>query len=396
MQKTTTRRWIAGGLALLLLGGAGAALVAAGVLPGGGGDDKKKVEPTLAFAAREVAQPTRQPMPDRVEFSGPLVAPSTAIVRAKAAGTLLTLTVREGDRVRAGQPLGRIDQAEASSRVAERDAMVVSAEATLLQAERQHTSNERLADQRFISANALQTSRATVDTARAQVDAARASRQVARVGLRDGTLLAPIDGIVAHRQVVPGEKVSPEQSVLTIIDLRQLELAGSVPTHLVGRLSVGLPVALEVEGLTTPLAGRIGRIAPAAEPGTRSIGVTIALDNAAERLRAGQYALARVELADDTPRLTLPASALVQASGQDHVWLVENGVLARRAITVGRRDERGGRVEVLAGVGPGATVLAARFENLREGAKATVATTDSGGALPPVASSAASAPVLVK
>ncbi|MEO7245981.1 MAG: efflux RND transporter periplasmic adaptor subunit [Rubrivivax sp.] len=396
MQKTTTRRWIAGGLALLLLGGAGAALVAAGVLPGGGGDDKKKVEPTLAFAAREVAQPTRQPMPDRVEFSGPLVAPSTAIVRAKAAGTLLALTVREGDRVRAGQPLGRIDQAEASSRVAERDAMVVSAEATLAQAERQHTSNERLADQRFISANALQTSRATVDTARAQVDAARASRQVARVGLRDGTLLAPIDGIVTHRQVVPGEKVSPEQAVLTIIDLRRLELAGSVPTHLVGRLSVGLAVALEVEGLTTPLAGRIGRIAPAAQPGTRSIGVTIALDNAAERMRAGQYAQARVELADDTPRLTLPASALVQASGQDHVWVVENGVLARRAITVGRRDERGGRVEVLAGVAPGATVLAARFENLREGAKATVATTDSGGALPPVASSAASAPVLVK
>jgi RND family efflux transporter MFP subunit len=389
--------WWVGGAAALLLAGAGVALVAGGAsLPGLKKNETKKVDQPLAFTADEVAQPRRVAMPDRVDFSGPLVAPSTAVVRAKAGGTLLSLVVREGDRVRAGQSLGRIDQAEATSRVAERDAVVASAEATLAQAERQHAANERLADQRFISPNALQASRAQFDAARAQVDAARAARQVARVGLRDGTLLAPIGGIVSRRQALPGEKVSPEQAVLTIIDLRRLELAGSVPTHLVGRLSVGLPVSLQVEGHAAPLTGAIGRIAPAAEPGTRSIGVTIELANADERLRAGQYALARVELADDTPRLTLPASALVQASGQEHVWLIEKGVLARRAITVGRRDESGARVEVLAGVGSGATVLAARFENLREGAKAHVAAAGAGEALPPVASSAASAPALIK
>ena len=137
-----------------------------------------------------------------------------------------------------------------------------------------------------------------------------------------------------------------------------------------------------------PVAGRVARIAPAAEPGTRSIGVTIELPNPKETLRAGQYALARATLADDTDRLTLPAAAVGKTSGQEHVWLIENGVLARRAVTVGRRDERIGKVEVLQGVTPSSQVLAARFDNLREGAKALVVASKAA----PVASAAASTP----
>jgi multidrug efflux pump subunit AcrA (membrane-fusion protein) len=133
----------------------------------------------------------------------------------------------------------------------------------------------------------------------------------------------------------------------------------------------------------------VARIAPAAEPGTRSIGVTIELANPKELLRAGQYALVRAELADDTDRLTLPANAVGTTSGQDHVWLIEGGQLVRRAITVGRRDERQGRVEVLQGLTPASQVLAARFDNLREGAKATVVAAKSA----PVASAAASTPL---
>ncbi|MDE2277499.1 MAG: efflux RND transporter periplasmic adaptor subunit, partial [Burkholderiales bacterium] len=192
------------------------------------------------------------------------------------------------------------------------------------------------------------------------------------------------------RLALPGEKVSPEQPVLTIVDLARLELAGSVGTHEVARLQPGMPVQLQVEGESRPLAGRIARIAPAADPGTRAIGVAIALANPGERLRAGQYALAQVTLPDDTERLTVPASAVGSSSGQDHVWLIERGVLARRAVTLGRRDALGGRVEVLQGLTPGSVVLAERFDNLREGARATVVAAPA----PPRASAAASAPVL--
>jgi len=151
-----------------------------------------------------------------------------------------------------------------------------------------------------------------------------------------------------------------------------------------------VPVQLKVEGVAQAVVGKIARIAPAAEPGTRSIGVTIELANPKETLRAGQYALATVELADPQPRLTVPVAAIGNTAGQDHVWMIENGVLARRAVTLGRRDGREGRVEVLAGVKAGSQVLAARFDNLREGAKAAVVATKAGN----VASAAASTPVV--
>jgi RND family efflux transporter MFP subunit len=311
------------------------------------------------------------------------------VVRAKAGGTLLTLAVAEGSRVKAGQVLASIDAAEVSARLAERQALVESARAAMAQAERTHNNNQRLADQQFISPTALEQSRAALDAARAQERAALAQLDTVRVASRDTRIVAPISGIVAKRHAVAGEKVSAEQTIVTIVDLARLELAGAVGTHEVSQLAPGVPAKVRVEGVDQEVSGKIARIAPAAEPGTRSIGVTIELPNPKETLRAGQYALARVELAEAQPRLTVPLSAVGNTAGQDHVWLIENGVLARRAVTVGRKDGHEGRVELLAGVSPASQVLAARFENLREGAKAAVVAAKSA----PVASAAASTPV---
>src|SRR4029453_4647351 len=104
----------------------------------------------------EVVRPPLATRPLHIEFSGPLVAPRTAVVRAKAAGTLLSLAVGEGARVMAGQPLGASDLAALQSRVADRAAAVEAAQVTLLDAERQHAASAGLASQNFISATALQ------------------------------------------------------------------------------------------------------------------------------------------------------------------------------------------------------------------------------------------------
>jgi hypothetical protein len=326
----------------------------------------------LDFRANEVQRPSWVNLPQLIEFSGPLVAPNTAVLRAKTSGTLLSLDVVEGARVRAGQLLGRIDMAELGSRIAERGAILESARATLLQAERSHASNERLAMQNFISGAALDNSRATLDTARAALAAAQAALATTEVAQRDASLIAPIAGIVAKRHVLPGEKVAVEQQVLTLVDLAALEMAGNVGTHEVARLAPGMAVQVQVEGLDAALPGRVARIAPAVETGTRSIGVTVVVSNVGERLRAGQYALARVVLPDLQQRLVVPLTALGSIGGQAHVWLIDQGLLLRRAVTLGRRDEAGGQAEVLSGLSADDQLLALRFDNLREGARARV------------------------
>lgn len=351
------------------------------------GDKKEPAAVALEFVASEVVQPKQLAMPLVVEFSGPLVAPRTAVIRAKAAGTLLELKVAEGSRVKAGQLLGDIDLADLQSRVADRSAAVESAQAALVEAERTHAANVGLSAQNFISSTALQSSQARLDAARAQLKSAQAQLATTRVGVREAALVAPISGIVGKRHVVPGEKVSAEQQLLTVVDLSTLELAGTVGTHEVSLLKPGQPVQVQVEGQGRPVQGRIDRIAPAAEAGTRAIGVVVVLDNRQEVFRAGQYAQARVVLPDDTPRLTLPISAVGQASGQDFVWTIEKDALVRRIVITGRKDAASDRIEIAKGLAADSQVLGARFDNLREGQPAKLVTQRTA----PKAASAASA-----
>ncbi|MFG6413401.1 efflux RND transporter periplasmic adaptor subunit [Roseateles sp. DC23W] len=382
------KSWKLGGIAavVLMVGGAGVAVMASkGDAPKK--PDEAKAKTKLEFVASEVVKPVVTAMPAHIEFSGPLVAPDTVVVRAKSNGTLLNLAVGEGSRVRAGQGLGQVDLEELRYRIAERGASVEAMRAQMDQAERSYKANEGLAAKNFIAQTALDNSRASYESARANWNAAKAQLDTSQVTMRQAALVSPINGIVAKRHALPGEKLAAEQQILTIVDLAKLELAGLVGTHEVSRLQPGMTVQVQVEGVEQPVEARIARIAPAAEPGTRSIGVTLVLDNPKELYRAGQYAVAKVQLADDTQRLTVPIAAISRNAGQEQVWMIENGTLARRIVTTGRSDAREGRVEVLTGLKPGAQVLAARFDNLREGDPATIVAAKSAK----VASAAASA-----
>lgn len=365
------KQWLMGaGAAIIVVAFAAGAVVMHAKSVADSKDNKPDV--TLEFTPSEVVKPLMVSMPERIEFSGALMAPQTAVVRAKASGTLLTLSVAEGSRVKAGQSLGTIDLSDLKSRAAERVAGVDSAQARVVEAERIHKSNVDLANQSFISANALESSRATLDAARAALRSAQAQLATSTVSIRDAALISPISGVVGKRSVVPGEKVSAEQELLTVVDLRQLELGGVVGTHEVSLLRPGQKLAVRVEGATEAVEGRIDRIAPMAEAGTRGIRVVVVLPNPEEAFRAGQYASALVLLDDQSKRLTVPAASVGQSSGQDFVWTVEKGALVRRIVITGRRDNANNRVEVMQGLNADTPVLAARFDTLKEGAPAKI------------------------
>lgn len=368
------KQWLIGAGVAIIVAAVALAVVSRAKSNAGidGPDGKKGAEATLEFTPAEVVRPLLAAMPERIEFSGALVAPRTAIVRAKAAGTLLNLTVAEGSRVRAGQVLGTIDLSDLRSRAAERAAGVDSAQARLNEAERAHRSNEDLAKQKFISANALESSRATLETARAQLKSAQAQSATSALGIREAALTAPIGGVVGRRNVVPGEKVSAEQELLTVVDLNELELSGIVGTHQVSALKPGQALQVRVEGSAAPVPGRIDRIAPMVEAGTRGIRVAVVLANPDEIFRAGQYASAVVRIDDAAQRLTVPIAALGQTSGQDFVWTLDKGALVRRLVITGRRDTVNGRVEVTRGISAETQLLGARFDSLKEGSPARI------------------------
>ena len=396
------KRWLIGGIVAIVAAAGAGVVVKSGkgnsVFPASAAmaAASKPEEAPLDFTSAEATKPLTLALPQVVEFSGALVAPNTAMVRAKATGTLLTLNVQEGQRVQAGEVLGRIDVSDLASHVAERSANLAAVRTTLAQAQRTHDSNVDLANEKFISPIALDTSKFSLDSAKAQVAAAEAALDSAKIAVRDASLIAPISGIVSKRYVVAGEKVTAEQQVVTIVDLHMLELAGTVGTQDVAKLAAGMPVELKIEGIDKPVRGTLARIAPAAEAGTRSIGVAVQLQNPKETMRAGEYAVAHVQIGDAQPRLTVPIGAISSASGQEYVWTVEQGKLLRRTVTTGRRDAARGRAEVLEGIKPDALVLGARFDNLREGAKARVVASATAATPTPLPEVTAADPSVVR
>ncbi|HEY3459895.1 MAG TPA: efflux RND transporter periplasmic adaptor subunit, partial [Casimicrobiaceae bacterium] len=202
---------------------------------------------------------------------------------------------------------------------------------------------------------------------------AEAQVQVARNALDDADVVAPLHGIVARRHVQTGEKVAVESPIVTIVDLSDLEVQAMVPALDVPELATGMPVELTVDGFgDRRFKGRIDRINPSTEPGTRAIIVYVALPNPDAALRSGMFATGRIALAASAPLPTLPAVAVRTEAGQSYVWTIEQGKLAKRIVSTGRRDETSGRFEIRTALPAQTPVLAARFDNLKDGAPALV------------------------
>jgi len=329
----------------------------------------------LEFAADETTRLTTTTLGRDLYVTGTLDAVARATLRAKVSGEVRQLPVREGDRVAAGQLLARIDTTEQEARVAQAAGLVETARANHALANRNRATNAELLQQGFISKNAFDSISSGFDANVGQLKSAEAALAVERSRLADARVVAPFAGIVARRSVQAGEKVAFDAPIVSIVDLRQLELQTFVPADDVPKLKVGADAQLKVEGYDArEFTGRVTRIAPATEPGTRSVLALVAVDNRDEALKAGMFATARVAIERSAPVPTLPTGAIqTAAGGHPTVWVLADGKLARRPVKLGRRDEAAGRVEVLDGLAPDDVVLAARFDKLREGAPAIVA-----------------------
>jgi RND family efflux transporter MFP subunit len=329
----------------------------------------------VRLAPGDVARASTQPLARTVAVSGSVQALRTAMVKARLATELRSLDVREGEPVRAGQVIGRLDDTEAGWRLRQAEDQAATAQAQLAIAERTLANNRALVAQGFISVNALQTSESNVAAARATLAAAQAAAELARKSVRDAVLVAPIGGQVAQRLAQPGERVGLDARIVEIVDLSALELAAPLAPADVAALQPGLPATLTVEGLAAPVAGRVARIAPATQAGTRAVMVYIALDNT-PGLRHGLFAQGAVEVAR-TPARVVPLSALRTDGARPAVLVAdttaEGSRVMRVEVTPGERGLAafGGAPEPAVAIGDalaeGAVVLRGSVGGLADG-----------------------------
>ncbi|MDH4114578.1 MAG: efflux RND transporter periplasmic adaptor subunit [Burkholderiaceae bacterium] len=333
---------------------------------------KKREQPPLEFSATDVVKLEARRLEGELAFPGSVQAVSQATVRAKLSAEVTRVPVREGDRVAAGQTIAEFDTAQLRAQLAERSATYESAKAQLATTERTRQANAQLVKQNFISQNAFDTADSAFQAQLAAVAAARAQLEQTQLLLADAVVRAPISGTIAKRNVQPGEKVGFDAPLLSIVDLSQLEVQAQVPVSDVARLRKGMPAQVEIEGMPgRAIAGRLERINPSTEPGTRTINIYVTLPNDEALLRAGMFARVAV-VTSDTEVLALPMAALRSENGTTFVWTVREGRIERRLVEVGRRDERAQLIEVRGGLSADDTVLATKFDNLKDGLAARV------------------------
>lgn len=362
-----------------LRGPAGAGLVAAaglaaGLMGCGGGvkaaDDPVKEEVAVVLGAQDVAEARIADINVGVSLTGSLQPARVVNVFAQVPGTVAGIRFDRGERVEAGAVLATIEAEGIRGQASGAEAAVAAAEAALALAARQLESARTLYEAGAMSELDLRGAEAGYAAAEAQLAAARAQAAGAGESARRATVTAPIEGVVSDRQVEAGEAVNPGQKLFTVVNSDELELAGQVPVESAGWLRAGLPVIFELSSMPgRSFEGKVARVDPVADAGTRQVGVYVRMPNPGGRILGGQFATGRVLGERLTGAIVVPESAVRESDGSTYVFTVEDGVVVRRDVELGARDVTQRVVAIVSGLKAGDLVLSVPGAHLPAGTK---------------------------
>ena len=335
----------------------------------------------VTLTPSDVATPREMELTEGISLSGSLEPAQTVVVKAQVAGRLRRVLVDRGTRVARGQLLAEIEAEGVRGQVAGAQAAVISAEAAESLATQRLEAAKRLNAAGAISDIELRTAEINVRAAAAQLALARAQLATTSEVSARTRITAPIGGVVSARMAEPGEAVKDGDEVLEVVDINTLELEAQVGVDEAMRVKVGSPVTFSIDAVSGNLRGRVSRIDPRADPGTRQVGLAAQLPNPGGRIVAGQFARGRVLTGRAVSGIAIPLGAISDSAGVARVFVIENGKLVLRQVTLGARDEARGLVAVTSGLTASDRILARPVIGAANGLSVTVAS-DSGTAPP--------------
>jgi membrane fusion protein (multidrug efflux system) len=317
-------------------------------------DDPKKKGPEAVPV--EVAQASRRAVAASYTGTAPLEPRAEAQVIAKVSGVALQVLVEEGQYVKAGQVLVRLDSA--------RSALVAAQSAAQLRKlEANYARSRQMAEQNLISAN-------DNDQLRYDLENARAANKAANLELQYANVTAPISGVIASRSIKAGNFVQINTPIMRIVDVSRLEAVLNVPERELATLKAGLPVQLAVDALPgKAFTGTVDRVAPVVDSGSGTFRVVCAFADG-EALRPGMFGRIKIDYDQRADALVVPRAALLEDEADPAVFVVRNKKSARVPVKLGYLD--GEWAEVRSGIKQGEQVVIAGKSALRDGTEVQV------------------------
>jgi RND family efflux transporter MFP subunit len=317
----------------------------------------------LELAAVDVARAEKAVISGGLPVSGTLQPLSQTTVQSRVSADVGAVLVREGERVKQGQVLARLGTQDLEARLRQAEANVAAAKVDADLARALAERNKQLYEKKYFSeieyARSVGEAMAREENMRAQ----QALVAIARKALDDANVRAPMGGIVARRYIEPGSSVGMDARLFEIVDLSEMELELPVPALEIAAVKPGQRVAFTVTGFgERRFEGRVVRINPVADAGTRAIAVYARVANPGLELKGGMYARGEIAAGAGGEALGVPLEALHETAGQAPWLLVlKNGRLEKRVVEVAGRDERRNRLFLGKGVSEGETVVVARL-----------------------------------
>jgi len=332
----------------------------------------QKTQVSIDLTAADVISLKVREVPQNIAISGDIKAVNTAFVKARVAGELQGLVLREGDAVKAGQILAHIDPTDSNARLNQARQQAQAARAQVDIAQRSFDNSRALVAQGFISNTALETSQANLAAAQANHAAAQSAADVAAKALDDTLLRAPISGQISQRMAQTGERLAVEARVVEIVDLSRLELEAALSAEDAAKIRLGQIAQLRVDGLQQLVSARVVRINPSATAGSRSVRVYLAIEPGSA-LRQGLFAQG-VVLAGSLNTLALPLTAVRTDKPQPYVQVIVQNLVQHVPVELGQRGEANQQTWVaVKGLVEGAQVIGGTVGSLRAGTQVRVA-----------------------
>ena len=289
-------------------------------------------------------------------------------------GTIQSLAVALGDRVRRGQVLARLDPTDYELRLEEAEAGLAQAQAGLRRAEADYERVRALYENNNASKGELDAARAGAESAQAQVETGEKRLQQARQQVGYTVLRAPSDGAIAAVSVEVNENLNAGQRVVLLTSGADPEIEVAVPEVLIARVTEGQPVEVRFDALPgRRISARITEVGVALTGGASTYQVGAGLTEAAPEVRSGMAAEVTFTFAEGRDdRILLPAVAIGEDSEGRFVFVLERnddgtGTVRRRAVEIGEASSGLGGIEVLEGVAVGDEVVTAGVRRLTEG-----------------------------
>ncbi len=345
-----------------------AAVVAAAACKGGAAAESDScAAETTTIGAENIAVVTSGVLQSGPTVSGSLMPEREAAVRAQVGGSVLQTFVDQGQAVRAGQTLGRIESGGLQDVYLSARSGVTAASNNADIARRELERAEKLLAAGAIAERDIEQARRSAISANAALADARARLATAQKQVGNTVITAPISGIVSDRQVSAGDVVQPGALLFTVVDPSSMRLEGSVPAEQLSQVRLGAPVTFTVNGYPgRSFTGKVSRVNPTADPATRQVRIVISIPNAEGRLVGGLFATGRLA-SESRTGMVVPASAVDSRSNVPAVFRIKGGKVERVPVQLGLRDEGAERIEIASGVQVGDTLLLGAAQGITTG-----------------------------